>query len=42
MAERQMLDNDLRQWLRETGAYANYLKMELTNLSNGERVGQGS
>ena len=42
MAERQRLDNDLRQRLRETEAYANYLKMELIKLSNGERIGQGS
>ena len=42
MAERQRLDNDLRQRPRDTEAYANYLRRELTNLSNGERTGQGS
>ena len=48
MAERQKLDDDLRNQLKETEAYANYLKTELTDLSNsvslsnGERIGQRS
>ena len=45
MAEREKRDNDLRHRLKETEAYADYLKTELTNLSNSgsqsnvERIG---
>jgi len=34
MAEREKRDDDLRHRLKETEAYADYLKTELTNLSN--------
>jgi hypothetical protein len=36
--ERHNIDNDLRQRVKNTEDYANYLKAKLTELSTGENI----
>jgi hypothetical protein len=36
--ERHNIDNDLRQRVKNTEVYANYLKAKLTELSTGEDI----